>query len=157
MSIGKLFLTQEIVIPVRPGGLRRRGGGQRAKRRSRRETETLPMRRNDVWDLLLRAAKGVQTEVQFEHIDTRFSEDTELPRRELAGHKLPDSIRADSSRCGDPRHLVTGRLWRNIGIQARAGCRNQIDGDRRTAVLCGDALSDAIGKGFAGGADVRSG
>ena len=71
----------------------------------------------------------IQSKIQLKHIDARFSQKTKLPVFCMRLDEFQQFIFGDPALFGHARHLELSASRSDVGIQARAGSRNQIDGN----------------------------
>src|SRR5580698_1815609 len=77
----------------------------------------------------------VQREIQFQNIDPRLSEKTELARLGMLANRLANSILAQATFFGDARHLKFRRFGRDVWIEPRTRGRQQIHWNPSSRIL----------------------
>lgn len=70
--------------------------------------------------------EAVEGEVQQKDVDSRLSQEPELPTLSVALQQRTDRRNRDVPGSGDPRHLQSGSCGRNVWIESGAGRRHHV-------------------------------
>src|SRR6185437_15335337 len=73
------------------------------------------------------ASRRIESEVELQNVDARLAEEAEGAALYLRRDELPDLRLGEAARPRDPRHLKIGRRRRDVGVEAAARGRDEVD------------------------------
>src|SRR5262245_39260362 len=79
--------------------------------------------------------RTVQRKVELEDVDSRLAEKAKLSSLSAGGNELPNLRLAQTPLAGNARNLEGGPGWRDMGIDTRGGCGDEVNWHRRSRVL----------------------
>ena len=101
----------------------------------------------------------IEVQVELEDVDTGFAEEAELAAFGVTDDELADGGFGEVALVGDAGDLEVSGGGCDVGIKARSGSGDEVDGDVGVGVIlleCGDVSRYAVDEFFVGGCVVEA-